>query len=41
MKHAFNLNLVQALPVTESMTDENLLFYAGSLPLQSTVLWLS
>lgn len=31
MEHAFNLNLVQALPMTESMTDANLLFYVGSV----------
>lgn len=30
-EHAFNLNLVQAFPMTESMTDENLLFYVGSM----------
>lgn len=30
-EHVFNLNLVQALPMTESMTDENLLFYVGSM----------
>ena len=30
-EHAFHLNLVQALPMTESMSDENLLFYVGSM----------
>lgn len=31
MERAFNLNLVQALPMTESMTDENLLLFVGSI----------